>query len=83
MKHIPIPLQMYTLREEFTKDVADTFKKAEIGYTNIELAGNYGFTFKKMKAVLDKLEIGAISNDTAPISKTIIRHKETLENLKP
>ena len=42
MKTIPVALQMFTLREESSKDFTGTLKKvAELGYEGIEFAG-YG-----------------------------------------
>jgi len=39
----PLGLQLYSLREQFKKDVPGTLAKVkELGFTDVELAGTYG-----------------------------------------
>jgi sugar phosphate isomerase/epimerase len=56
MKRIPVSVQMYTLREESSKDFIGTLSKvADIGYQGVEFAGFGGMPAKEMKAVLSDL----------------------------
>jgi sugar phosphate isomerase/epimerase len=49
----PIGLQLYTVREEATRDLPGTLKKlAAIGYREVETAGFYGKSGKKLRAQL-------------------------------
>lgn len=56
MAKIPVAVQMYTLREDCSKNFFGTLKSvAEIGYHGVELAGNYGVSGKDLGKVLDDL----------------------------
>src|SRR6185503_1890826 len=58
----PIGLQLYSLREQFAKDVPGTLDKVrDMGFKDVELAGTYGLTPEKFKAELDKRGLKAIS----------------------
>jgi sugar phosphate isomerase/epimerase len=58
----PIGLQLYSLREQFAKDVPGTLDKVrDMGFKDVELAGTYGLTPQKFKAELDKRGLKAIS----------------------
>lgn len=58
----PIGLQLYSLREQFAKDVPGTLDKVrDFGFKNVELAGTYGLTPEKFKAELDSRGLKAIS----------------------
>lgn len=58
----PLGLQLYSLRDQFAKDVPGTLDKVrEFGFKNVELAGTYGFTPEKFKAELDKRGLTAVS----------------------
>ena len=57
-----VGLQLYSLREQFKKDVAQTLDQVRaFGITNVELAGTYGVAPGKFKAQLDARGIKAIS----------------------
>lgn len=61
--NIPIGVQMYTLREETSKDFIGTLEKvAEIGYKGVEFAGYGGLSAAELKANLDRLGLTAISS---------------------
>jgi len=58
----PIGLQLYSLRDQFAKDVPgtlDTVKK--LGFTDVELAGTYGLTPEQFRAQLDAHGLRAVS----------------------
>src|SRR5215510_10992127 len=49
----PIGLQLYSLREQFAKDVSGTLDEVKnIGFKNAELAGTYGLSSEKFKEEL-------------------------------
>jgi sugar phosphate isomerase/epimerase len=51
---IPIALQLYTLREETSKDFIETLKKvADLGYKGVEFAGFGGFSALDLRGYLD------------------------------
>jgi len=50
----PVGLQLYSLRDQFAKDVPGTLDKVrDFGFKNVELAGTYGLSPEKFKAELD------------------------------
>jgi sugar phosphate isomerase/epimerase len=58
----PIGLQLYSLREQFAKDVPGTLDKVrDLGITNVELAGTYKLPAAEFKAELDSRGLKAIS----------------------
>jgi len=57
-----VGLQLYSLRDQFKKDVAQTLDQVHaFGITNVELAGTYGVAPEKFKEQLDARGIKAIS----------------------
>ncbi|BCB05564.1 sugar phosphate isomerase/epimerase family protein [Bacillus sp. KH172YL63] len=61
MEHIPMALQMYTLRNE--RDFTATLHKvAELGYDGVELAGYGGLTPEQLKKTLDSVGLVAASS---------------------
>jgi sugar phosphate isomerase/epimerase len=58
----PVGLQLYSLREQFAKDVPGTFDKVrDFGFKNVELAGTYGMAPEEFKAELESRGLTAIS----------------------
>lgn len=58
----PVGLQLYSLRNQFAKDVPGTLDKvAEFGIEYVELAGTYGRTAEQFKAQLDSRGLTAVS----------------------
>jgi len=58
----PIGLQLYSLREQFARDVPATLDQVRgFGIKYVELAGTYGVTPEKFKQELDARELKAIS----------------------
>jgi sugar phosphate isomerase/epimerase len=58
----PIGLQLYSLREQFAKDVPGTLDKVrDFGIKDVELAGTYGLTPEKFKSELDARGLKAVS----------------------
>jgi sugar phosphate isomerase/epimerase len=58
----PVGLQLYSLRDQFAKDVPgtlDTVKK--MGFTDVELAGTYHLTPEQFRAQLDARGLRAVS----------------------
>lgn len=67
MSKLPIALQLYTVRDAAEKDYLGTLRQvAQIGYTDVELAGTYGLSPRELKKVLDDVGLKVISNH-API----------------
>ena len=53
MKHLPIALQLYTVRDETEKDFAGTLRAlAKIGYAGVELAGYGGLSVRALRDLL-------------------------------
>ena len=62
MKTLPVGIQVYSVREEASKDFKGTMTKLkELGYDFVELAGLYGIPATEIKAILDKLELPCYS----------------------
>jgi sugar phosphate isomerase/epimerase len=58
MRRDQISLQLYTVREETTRDMPGTLRKiSEIGYPAVEFAGYGGLTPQDLKTVLDGLAL--------------------------
>ena len=58
----PVGLQLYSLRDQFKKDVGGTLDQVRaFGVTNVELAGTYGVAPEKFKAELDARRLKAVS----------------------
>jgi sugar phosphate isomerase/epimerase len=58
----PVGLQLYSLRNQFAKDVPGTLDKVrEFGIEYVELAGTYGLTAEQFKTQLDSRGLKAIS----------------------
>ena len=59
-----VGLQLYSLRDQFKKDVAQTLDQVRaFGITNVELAGTYGVAPQKFKEQLEARQIKAISGN--------------------
>ena len=57
-----VGLQLYSLRDQFAKDVPGTLDKVRaFGFKNVELAGTYGLTPEKLKAELDARGLHAVA----------------------
>ena len=79
-----IGLQLYSLRNEFKKDVPGTFAKIkEWGITNIEDGndGTQGYTFQEYKALLAKNNLDIVSV-SAPFSELQKTPKTVLQRAK-
>ena len=58
----PIGLQLYSLRDQFKKDLGATLDQVRaFGITNVELAGTYGLAPEKFKEQLDARKLKPIS----------------------
>src|SRR3979409_1545648 len=58
----PIGLQLYSLRDQFAKDVPGTLDKVrEFGFKNVELAGTYNRSPEEFKGDLEKRGLKPIS----------------------
>ncbi len=58
--HIPIGLQLYSVRDDFARDVPGTLKAvAAMGYSGVEFFSNkyFGYAAKDLKALLDDLDL--------------------------
>jgi len=57
-----VGLQLYSLRDQFKKDVAQTLDQVRaFGITNVELAGTYGVAPEKFKELLDARKLKAVA----------------------
>ena len=60
----PVGLQLYSLRDQFAKDVPGTLDKVrDFGFKNVELAGTYEMPPEKFKAELDARGLRAVAGD--------------------
>ncbi len=58
-----IGYQMYSARDEATKDLLSTLRQLkEMGYDGVEFAGFYGHTAEEVKAMLDEVGLVAFSD---------------------
>lgn len=58
----PLGLQLYSLRDEFKKDVPATLAKVhDFGFRTVELAGTYGKSPEEFTALLAKHELKAVA----------------------
>lgn len=58
----PIGLQLYSLRAEFSRDVAGTIEKVRnYGIRDVELAGTYNFPAEKFQAMLEAAGLNPVS----------------------
>jgi sugar phosphate isomerase/epimerase len=65
MAQPPIALQMYTLRDETTRDFAGTLRNvAEIGYAGVEFAGTGGLGAAELRRLLDDLNLRPAGSHT-------------------
>ncbi|HOT90083.1 MAG TPA: sugar phosphate isomerase/epimerase [Anaerolineae bacterium] len=56
MTHIPIALQLYSVRHDCEKDLPGTLQAiAEMGYEGVDFAGYYGYDAATLRAMLDDL----------------------------
>jgi sugar phosphate isomerase/epimerase len=61
-KGVRVGLQLYSLRDQFAKDVPGTLDKVRnFGFTKVELAGTYGMTPEKFRAELDARKLQAVA----------------------
>ena len=85
----PVGLQLYSLRDQFKKDVPATLDQVRaFGITNVELAGTYGVAPEKFKEQLDARGLKAVSailgmNSAATISKTSHARRSCLASSMP
>lgn len=62
MKNLKVGLQLFGIREEMQKDMDSALKRVkEMGYDYVEFAGFFDKTAEKIKAILDKYELEAVS----------------------
>src|SRR5262245_51674255 len=58
----PLGLQLYSLRDQFKKDVPGTLAKVkELGFTQVELAGTYGKSPEEFNALLKANGLKAVA----------------------
>jgi sugar phosphate isomerase/epimerase len=56
IQEIPVALQLYSVREDCSKDFIGTLRKvSEIGYEGVEFAGYYGMKAEDLKKNLDEI----------------------------
>lgn len=82
MANIPVALQMYTVRDDASKDFMGTMRKvAEIGYQGVELAGDGGLSAADLRDLLDELGLGR-AGAHAGIDQLTDKYDETVEYYK-
>lgn len=58
----PLGLQLYSLREQFAKDVPGTVKLVrDFGFRDVELAGTYGLVPEELRALLAVNHLNAVA----------------------
>ncbi|MBN1350769.1 sugar phosphate isomerase/epimerase [candidate division KSB1 bacterium] len=58
MSKLPVALQLYTIRDEMSKNFVGSMKKvAKMGYDGVELAGTGGLSAKELKSLLKDLNL--------------------------
>ncbi len=63
MKKALIGYQVYSAREEASKDLLNTLKQLKaLGYDGVEFAGFYGHTAEEVKTMLDEVGLAAFSD---------------------
>jgi sugar phosphate isomerase/epimerase len=78
MKHLPIALQVYSIREDAAGDFRNTMQEIkDMGYDGVELAGLYNFSPEEVRRILDDIGLPAVSAHvpyeqfTADLERTI------------
>lgn len=67
MPHIPVGVQLYTLREDCAKDFGGTLRAvADQGYAGVELAGTYDLSVKELKMLLEENNL-EVAGSHAPL----------------
>ena len=62
MLHLPVALQVYSVREDAQKDFAGTMQKIkDMGYQGVELAGLYGLPAAEVRGILDQIGLACVS----------------------
>jgi sugar phosphate isomerase/epimerase len=58
MAHLPISLQLYSLRDDSPKDFPGVLRQvAEMGYNAVEFAGYHGHEAQELRDILDEFEL--------------------------
>ncbi len=66
MPDIPIGLQLYSVREDCTRDLPDVLSQvARMGYAGVEFAGYYGYAASDLRAMLDSHGLACYGTHTA------------------
>lgn len=80
MKHLPVAVQVYSVREDAAKDLKDTLQRIkEMGYDGVELAGLYDMSAEEVRAILDEVGIPAISAHV-PYEQLIANMEKTIQD---
>jgi len=62
MKHLPIALQVYSIRDDAARDFRGTMQKIkDMGYDGVELAGLYNIPAAEIRRILDEVGLPAVS----------------------
>ena len=65
MSRIPIALQLYSVREDCTRDLPGTLEAvAKMGYEGVEFAGYYGREAKELRTLCDDLGLKVVGTHT-------------------
>jgi len=79
-KHIPIGLQLYSVRDVLGKDFEGTLKKvAEMGFEGVEFAGYYNKDAATIRKILDDLNLKAAGTHIGAGSFVGDKLKQTIE----
>src|SRR5579864_7105688 len=79
-KHIPIGLQLYSVRDVLGKDFEGTLKKvAEMGFEGVEFAGYYNKDAATIRKILDDLNLKAAGTHSGANSFVGDNLKKTIE----
>ena len=67
MKKLPVAYQIYSARDEASKDLLSVLKALSVmGYNGVEFAGFYGHSAEEVKAMLEETGLKAVSSHVQP-----------------
>ncbi len=74
MLHLPVALQVYSVREDAQKDFAGTMQKIkDMGYQGVELAGLYGLPLTKSAGTWTRSALGGVCDVKMLILLSILK----------
>lgn len=79
---LPVALQLYSVRDEFQKDMLGTLKAVKkMGYSGVEFAGLFGKSAAEIKAMLDEVGLVPVSAHV-PLAEMLADPDKTFKTYK-